>query len=151
MLNNDVLFIIDVSYNSSGKIIRNFIEKNINDCNNIAVFDNRFCFYPNKRELLSDIDSYQDEFFCSPAAFYDSIVGILSKARKIGFSEIVIYSPEADDCSHFFDNDSFDDYIYHYNTQHGKVFFEEYGTGYLSSCRKGDKDYSFISWIRSLC
>lgn len=121
------LYIIDVSINSSEREVIDFIESICEGpLRAIAVFDNKYCVYTNTDELLDDLENDPDNFFQYPAAYFDCVIGILSHARKMSFDEIMVVSPEVDDCSILSNEDSFDNYIFHYQKNFGDIFFHDY-------------------------
>jgi len=146
IISGSKLYILDVSINSSESIIRDFYEEINDDFSNthIAVFDNRFCLYEDLNELFDDFKSRSEDFFCNHAAYYDCVMGILSRARKSGIEEVIILSPEIDDCSILADIDMYQNYINHYILNHGNITFSDYDFYSSSSTTYDNSIYSFF-------
>ncbi len=115
------IIVVDTSHNSSLQKVKPFLSRH-SDADVIYTFDYMYCEYPTVDDLYSDMDEFPEEFFSKPCAYYDIVVSILGKVRKLPAKSIIIYSPQIDECSRLSS-----EYLYDCNIEH----FELYHPGIL--------------------
>ncbi|MBP3279176.1 MAG: hypothetical protein J6M44_09505 [Butyrivibrio sp.] len=115
------IIVIDTSHNSSLQKVKAFLNRH-SDADIIYTFDYMYCEYSTVDDLISDLEELPEEFFSKPSAYYDVVVSILGKVRKLPAETIIIYSPQIDECSRLSS-----EYLYDCNIEH----FERYHPGIL--------------------
>ena len=112
--------ILDVSYNSSRSEVNRTLQRN-RDAVLIYAFDSQIYMYDSIHDLEADIKN-DTEFFTRPGAYFDMVISILSDIRQYPASEIVICSPQIDNCSRFTTEVRFNNYIRHFNLYNNDLF-----------------------------
>lgn len=110
---------VDTSHNSSLQKVKAFLSRH-SDADIIYTFDYMYCEYSTISDLYSDLDEFPEEFFTKPCAYYDVVVSILGKGRKLSADSIIIYSPQIDECSRLSS-----EYLYDCNIEHFNLYYPD--------------------------
>ncbi len=114
------IIVIDTSHNSSLQKVKAFLNR-YSDADIIYTFDYMYCEYASVDDLIADLEELPEEFFTKPCAYYDMVVSILGKVRKLPAISTIIYSPQIDECSRLSSEYLYDCNIRHFEMYHPDV------------------------------